>query len=690
MKKIFTLIAIASLLSSQAFAEELNYEITAKKLDESRTNLSPKTYGTAFNFQRENIDNLPRGQASSINEILLRAPGVSQDSYGQVHVRNDHSNIQYRINDVIIPEGITGFGQVLDARFIDSADLLTGAMPAQYGYRTAGVVEIKTKDRVSKENLASGAYSEAIYGSNRTAGLNQQFSGSKKGLNYFVSGSYLENSRGLESPTGARKSIHNDTKQDKLFGYFSYVLDAKKRLNVIVANATNRYQIPNIANQESSFELDNAPNINSSQIKQNQTEANRFAIVALQGITDNEIDYQISGFVRHSDLKFRGDNIGDLIFNGTSSNIDKSSLNSGIQADFSKKINDKNVVRTGLYFSDTAIRDSQKNLTFLADENGQSSTSPININDKSRKNTQLYSLYLQNEYKPIEKLTLNGGARFDKVNSQINAHHFSPRFNAIYQLNNKVKLHSGYSRYFTAPKAELLSNLDIQRFEGTTNQPETFRNDKVKAEKTDYFDVGLKYQVTKELNFGVDGYYKNIRDMLDEGQFGQALIFKPFNYDKAQVYGLEFSSDYKIKNFTAFANVAYQKAQAKGINSGQYLHEEAEVAYSQRTNLNPDHAQRTTASAGLAYKFTKTKTNLGFDVLYGSGLRRGEANTLKMPSYGQFNIFATQKIEKFNLRLSINNILDKKYALRDGTGIGVQASQFASRRSAYLILSREF
>jgi outer membrane receptor protein involved in Fe transport len=178
--------------------------------------------------------------------------------------------------------------------------------------------------------------------------------------------------------------------------------------------------------------------------------------------------------------------------------------------------------------------------------------------------------------------------------------------------------------------------------------------------------------------------------MLDEGQFGQALIYKPFNYDQAKVYGLEFSSDYKIKNFTAFANVAYQKAKAKGINSGQYLHETAEVDYSKITYLNPDHAQRITASAGLAYKFVKTKTNLGFDVLYGDGLRRGEANKLKMPSYSQFNIFATQKIDKFNLRLSINNILDKKYALRDGTGIGVQASQFSSRRSAYLILSREF
>ena len=407
MKKLLITFVTISLLSSKANASDLNYEITAKKLDKSRTNLSPKTYGTSYNFQRENIDNLPRGQASSINEILLRAPGVTQDSYGQVHVRNDHSNIQYRINDVIIPEGITGFGQVLDARFIDSADLLTGAMPAQYGYRTAGVVEIKTKDHVSKENLESGAYSEAIYGSNRTAGLNQQFSGSKKGLNYFLSGSYLENSRGLESPTGGRKSIHNDTKQDKLFGYFSYVLDAKKRLNVIIANATNRYQIPNIANQEKSFELNTSPHINSSQVDQNQTEANRFAIVALQGITESEIDYQISGFVRHSDLKFRGDNVGDLIFNGTASNIDKSSLNSGVQADFSKKINDKNILRAGLYFSDTAIRDSQKNLTFLVNENGETSTTPFNINDKSRKNTQLYSLYLQNEYKPVRKIFLS-------------------------------------------------------------------------------------------------------------------------------------------------------------------------------------------------------------------------------------------------------------------------------------------
>jgi outer membrane receptor protein involved in Fe transport len=690
MKKIFLPLAILPLLASPLFANELNYQITAKKLDKSRSNLSPKTYGTAHSLTRENIDNLPQGQATSLNQILLRTPGASQDSFGQIHIRNDHSNIQYRINDVIIPEGISGFGQILDARFIDSAEVLTGAMPAQYGFRTAGVVEIKTKDRVSNDNLKNGGYSELQIGQNQTLGANQQFSGSNKGLNYFVSGSYLQNSRGIESPTGARKSIHNDTSQDKLFGYFSYLLSEKSRLSVILANANNRYEVPNIANQQPQFNISSGETKHSSQLDQNQTESNRFAIVALQGVSDSEVDYQISTFVRHSDFKFRGDKVGDLIFNGTSSNLDKSSLNYGLQGDFSKKINNQNTARIGFFATDTRIIDNQRNLTFLGNEEGQASDSPIAINDKSNINTQLYSLYAQNEYKPIDKLTLNGGLRYDKVNSQIDDNQLSPRFNAVYEFTKKFKIHSGYSRYFTAPKTELLSKLNINRFNGTTNAPEIFNNDKVRSEKIDYYDIGLSFQPTKEWHVGIDSYYKNIKNMLDEGQFGQALIYKPFNYATADAYGLELSSDFKKDNFSAFANLAIQKARAKAINSGQYLHEASEVAHTQRFFVNPDHGQNLTGSGGMAYNFKEIKTNLGFDVLYGSGLRRGELNKNKMPSYAQLNIFAVQKIKNFNFRLSINNVLDKKYALRDGSGIGVQASQFANRRTANLIASTEF
>ncbi|MFZ9469537.1 MAG: hypothetical protein ACO26G_00585, partial [Rickettsiales bacterium] len=89
MKKFLAVFASIYLISDFANSAELNYQVQAKKLDNSRNNLSPKTYSSSFNYQRENIDNLPSGQASSLNQILLRAPGVSQDSYGQIHIRND-------------------------------------------------------------------------------------------------------------------------------------------------------------------------------------------------------------------------------------------------------------------------------------------------------------------------------------------------------------------------------------------------------------------------------------------------------------------------------------------------------------------------------------------------------------------------------------------------------------------------
>src|SRR6202030_1369735 len=107
---------------------------------------------------------LPQGTDGSINKVLLQAPGVSQDSAasGEIHVRNEHGNVQYRINGIILPDGISGFGHVLDTSFASSLALITGALPAQFGLRTAGIVDIQTK---------SGAFDNtghvSVYGGSR-------------------------------------------------------------------------------------------------------------------------------------------------------------------------------------------------------------------------------------------------------------------------------------------------------------------------------------------------------------------------------------------------------------------------------------------------------------------------------------------------------------------------------------------
>jgi hypothetical protein len=113
----------------------------------ARSQILPNLGATAYTHTKDQIESQSQGENAPFNEVILRSTGVAQDSAanGDLHVRGEHANLQYRINDVLLPEGITGFGLELDPRFVESMQLITGSLPAAYGFRTAGVVDIKTK-----------------------------------------------------------------------------------------------------------------------------------------------------------------------------------------------------------------------------------------------------------------------------------------------------------------------------------------------------------------------------------------------------------------------------------------------------------------------------------------------------------------------------------------------------------------
>lgn len=690
MKKLLLLL---SLFSSSAFAKTWDYQVTAEKLDESRNKLSPKTGGSSFSFNKDAIENLPQGQMTSLDQVLLRAPGVAQNAHGQLYVRGDHANLQYRINGVMLPEGVTGFGQVLDTHFANRVDFMTGAMPAQYGLRTAGVIDLQTKGG----KFEKGGYSELMLGQNNDFGANQQISGSKGNLNYYLSATYLQNNRGIESPTATRKSIHNDTNQNRLFGYFSYLLDASKRLSFIVGNSDNRYQIPNNPGQETAYQLNGYDSFDSRNLSQRQNESNRYAIASLQGVSDSDIDYQISAFTRFSGLDYRSDHVGDLMINGVASNLDRSSFASGLQGDFSKKLNEKNTLRSGFYFNNERNRSYTENYVFDLDEvtEEQASNDPRKINELASKTSRIYSLYLQNEWKALDDLTINYGGRFDAAQAYTNESQLSPRLNSTYNLSKKTKLHAGFSRYFTPAPVAKMSQTSLANFSGTTNEAEGNLESygKLRAERTSYYDVGISHQVSENLTIGLDGYYKKIRNMLDEHQFGNALIYVPFNFQQGKVFGSEFSADYRKKNFSSYFNLGLQKAYARNIVSNQYIHEAEEIEHISKHNVRPDHLQNLTASAGAAYKYLGTK--FSGDVLYGSGLSTGDNNKNTMPSWMTFNASISREFDlvnlgRINLRIAGTNLADKVYRFSNGSGIGVNASQYGMRRTFYLIASKSF
>ena len=258
-------------------------------------------------------------------------------------------------------------------------------------------------------------------------------------------------------------------------------------------------------------------------------------------------------------------------------------------------------------------------------------------------------------------------------------------------------MHAGYSRYFTPPPQELAAQGSIDLYANTTNAPEIATSDNVKAERTHYYDIGISHQVNSKLTLTADAYYKKISNLLDEGQFGQALILTPFNYAEGYAKGLELSAIYSEKDWGLFLNASTQKAQGRNINSGQALFGADEVAYIKNNYVFLDHDQTYTMSGGGHYHFGDSQASADF--LYGSGLRMtpdgGAPNSGHLPHYFTVNTALTHTwkntpLGKVEGRLALINLFDKSYLLRDGSGVGVGAPQYGARRSLYAGLSTSF
>jgi outer membrane cobalamin receptor len=670
--------------ANQSSGQTLDTITVVGKLNEARDQIVPYLGATKYSIDQAQIQAQSQGDNAPFNQVILRAPGVSQDSFGQLHVRDEHANLQFRIDDVLIPEGIAGFGQEFDTRLVDNVSLITGSLPAQFGFRTTGIIDIHTKQGAA----VNGADVSFYGGSHETINPSFEFGSAQGRFHYFVEGSYNSNTLGIESPTSSHHPIHDQTKQYKGFADFSYIIDDTSRLSLLLSGAYSDFQIPNNPDQGPAFGLANADpkKFDSRNLNENQHEQNHYLILAYQKSFDT-VSLQLAAFTRYSETLFTPDQPGDLIFNGIASRVDRSLFDNGIQFDASWAVNESNVLRGGFLITVEAARAYTNNLVFPVDANGnQASNLPISITDNSRRTGLLYGFYLQDEWTIFAPLTVNFGARFDIVDEFAHAYQLSPRINVVLQATRSTTIHAGYARYFTPPPLELVQNSDLAKFVGTTNQAAIQQSSSVKQERAHYFDAGITEQFTRSFSVGVDAYYKEARNLIDEGQFGAALIFSPFNYAHGNQYGVDVTANYTQGGFNAYANFSFQRGTGEKITSGEFLFEPDELAFIKNHYVFLDHDQRYTASAGASY--TCHGTTMYADMLYGNGLRSGFANTDEVPAYYTFNVgiahtITLPQLGKLQLRFDVVNLFDKGYQLRTGSGIGVFAPQFGARRGFF-------
>jgi len=678
--------------------------VTAERLNEARIGIQSQVGASTYTITDANIQAQPGGDNNLLNQVVLQAPGVAQDSFGQLHVRGEHNGLQYRLNGIIIPEGISVFGQTLDPRFVGSLKLITGALPAEYGLRTAGIIDVQTKSGA----IQTGGDVSMYGGSHSELNPSFDYGGSSGAFNYFVTGDYLTNTLGIESPDGTTDPLHDRTKQWHGFAFAQDILDDMSSVTAILGTSNGMFQIPNQRGLQpagleaiSGLGPDGVLTANgqflfpSVNLNENQREITHYGIVSYLH-TLGSFDFQVSAFGRYSSLYFMPDPLGDLLFNGIAQTAYKRDEAYGLQAESAWHATSTHTLRAGVVYQadDLASRTSSQVLGVDATGNQTSPDKPLTIIDNGTKHAWSYSLYVQDEWKVFSSLTINYGIRWDQFQAFDAEGQLSPRVNFVWTASDTTTVHGGFSRYFSPPSFELVATTDVALFDNTTAAAD-HTDTTPKAERADYYDVGIQQGVLQGLTVGLDGFYKASRNLIDEGQFGAPIILTPFNHKNGRQYGVELTANYDDGGpFNAYLNAAYERAVGREIVSSQFQFSPDDLAFIATHYIPLDHQQIVSISAGASYSWRQFRVST--DLLYGSGLRRDGAtpNGDHVPGYVQVNFGVSRPIDvsitekPLTLRFDVINVFDEKYEIRDGTGVGVGAPQFGPRRAYFVGISQ--
>ena len=692
--------------------------VVATRLNAERSEIETQTGASVTTIDAAAIAAMPGGGNVQLNQIMLQAPDVSQDSFGQIHVRGDHNDLQYRLNGIILPEGISVFSQTLDPRLISSMSLITGALPAEYGLRTAGIIDLTTKGGL----LEPGGSVSLYGGSHSTFEPSGWYGGSSGNLSYFLSASMLRNDLGIESPDASSEPLHDHSTQLHGFGYFEDIIDPNDRLSLVLGASNEQFQIPNQHDLEPSLGLvdEGVTNYLSDDLNETQHELAQYAILSWQH-SQGALKWQSSLSARYTSLDFEPDWVGDLLYNGIAQNAFKGDTALAWQTDSAYELTDSHTIRAGFYLqhdTSTSNTTSQALPVSLAPQNAfffpvglQTSDVPAVIADNSSQTQSIESVYLQDEWKALSQLTINYGVRFDAYHGYSSGSQLSPRLNAVWEPLPGTAIHGGYSRYFTPPPFELVGSEVFTKFANTTAAPPGAITEDTAplAERSDYYDFGAQQKLLdKKLTLGIDGFWRTAQNLIDEGQFGAPIILTPFNYRFGQVGGVEFTGNYTTSNFSAYGNLAVQSAKGKDVESSQFSFNAQQLAYISDNFIHLDHEERVSASGGVSYLVLGTRLNL--DMIFGTGLRQdlqlvapsatapdgvSIPNGDHTPSYTQWNFSVTHAFQDdatgpLTARFDVVNLFDKIYEIRSGTGIGVFAPQFAARRGLFFGLTQDF
>jgi outer membrane receptor for ferrienterochelin and colicins len=659
-----------------------------------------KASSETYQLSRKDIEALPRGNNNDVYDVLLTIPSVIYGGLKQTHIRQDHANQQFRIDGIPIPDTVSGsFADIVPPRAWERADIILGGMEAQYGNKTAIIVDI-----TSKSGTKPGFGSVQVFGgSNETVNPSIEYGGAiGDKIRFYLLSSYVTTNRGIEPPTLGKTNDHNQSEKNNTYLRGDYQHDNRNNVSWIFLNSVAKYQIPTIPNLEANSDVlallpGFTPNASQS-VDQFQKENNQYSQLVWRHDVNANHFFGLGLYFRRGVADFQTDPLNALAYaddvnTAQTASQQRVAYSGGARFDYTWVPDSHHLVKTGFQFDYTRANNTAQ--IFAFDTSSGAPVGPVITREASNQTIQTrQEFWVQDQWSLNDHWTFNLGVRGDAIQGFYNEGQVSPRVGVTYKHNQSNVFHAYYGRLFTPPNVEqvAVTQLNTQNTTAAPDNPTGFRP---RAERSHYFEVGSYHALHRKATLELTAYYKLAHYLSDAGQFGSTPLLNFFAFEQGWQRGIDGALKVQFTdNFTGRGNVAWGQCKGYGLQSGQYLLDQGEINdITSPGGVFCDHSQLITSSAVLSYRLWE-RTALTGQMLYGSGLRTSEpgakTNSSHEDSYTVYNASITHTIplpwhgQKMLLGFDVINLFDQQYFINRGEGsIGLGIAHAGMPRSYF-------
>jgi hypothetical protein len=639
-----------------------------------------RSTSTGSTMNRVSTASLPLGEDRPIDQVIATQPGFVQDGFGTVIPRGHFvASVQYRIDGVPVPDSVGNLlAQSIPLRLVESMDLISGGMAAEYGNRLGAVVDIATRP----PRPASDGLLQLRYGSYNTAEPSATYAGMLGRIGVSVGASFLYSERALDPPA-VEPVLHDTGDRGNLFARFDLKAGERDRFELFGFYVFNVYQLPldptairaqptqpNLGRMPDAFGNAAPPFIPHDT---NATEREEEAFVALSWLHSfgSRGDLQVSPYYKLSLGALDGDPthaLGATADPGaTASSVTRLGQHGGAIAHYTL-VRGAHAVKAGieldglfgrLDFSEWHRDDTKGGIDATMTASGTDRLSAVR-----------YGGYVQERWEH-GRLTLTGGVRLDGYHVALPLGHtddeagVSPRLGASILLGRRVAARVAVGMTWQPPP--LIDAANAARIHGDASDGIVFD---LKPETGIYAELGTDLLAARWIRFGVTGWGRWAWNQLDDNVLGNTGLVGYYNYARGRGLGVDGTLQLVVGPWLSFfANAEWEIAQGQTIISSKYLFEADELGSTAWETL--DESQEWTANVGATLRVGSVFATVLAN--YGSGLRTGDMNTQHVPEHFRLDLTLEKSFDEIPLRprlaIDIINVFAAHYAYRLANGV---------------------